>query len=142
MKPTWKIVLFSGSRNWTDMPSVMSTIEEVFLRYLTDLLLLQGGAAGLDYIVREYALGRGLPCITMNAAWDAHGRAAGPIRNNWMTRFRPVESHLFYSDLHKKSRGTWHMEQTLQKERLSYAVYGPDGFEEISTPLENMLARE
>ncbi len=127
MAITWKIVLFSGSRTWTDLPEMASTVEEVFLRYRDNLFIIEGGATGLDQMVREYATGRSLPHAIIPAPWDGYGRAAGPVRNKWLARFRPIESHLFYTDPEHKSRGTLQMEHTLEKARLPYTVHGPNG---------------
>lgn len=46
--------------------------------------VLAGGARGADRHAVAWAKRRGIPSIEMKADWDAHGRAAGPIRNQRM----------------------------------------------------------
>lgn len=36
---------------------------------------------GADWLAKSWAIQRGLQCETFYAAWDLHGKAAGPIRN-------------------------------------------------------------
>jgi hypothetical protein len=45
-----------------------------------------GGFYGADYFAHTWALDRQITCITEPAKWNAHGRAAGPIRNGLMLK--------------------------------------------------------
>lgn len=47
-------------------------------------VVIQGGARGADTLAQLAARRIGLPCITYEADWDRHGKAAGPIRNQQM----------------------------------------------------------
>jgi predicted Rossmann-fold nucleotide-binding protein len=44
-------------------------------------LLLHGGARGADAAIARAADQLGWPALALPAAWERHGRAAGPIRN-------------------------------------------------------------
>lgn len=44
-------------------------------------LLLHGGARGADAAIARAAHQLGWPALALPAAWERHGRAAGPIRN-------------------------------------------------------------
>jgi predicted Rossmann-fold nucleotide-binding protein len=44
-------------------------------------LLLHGGARGADAAIARAAHQLGWPALALPAAWELHGRAAGPIRN-------------------------------------------------------------
>jgi predicted Rossmann-fold nucleotide-binding protein len=44
-------------------------------------LLLHGGARGADAAIARAAHQLGWPAMALPAAWQRHGRAAGPIRN-------------------------------------------------------------
>ena len=46
--------------------------------------IVQGGADGADRLAAEWCWDHGLPVGTFNADWKAHGKAAGPIRNQRM----------------------------------------------------------
>jgi predicted Rossmann-fold nucleotide-binding protein len=48
--------------------------------------IIEGGASGADSAARAWATARGIPVVTVKADWQAHGRAAGPIRNEEMAR--------------------------------------------------------
>ncbi len=47
-------------------------------------LVIEGGAQGADCFAAEWADETGTPHRQFNAAWNTHGRAAGPIRNKRM----------------------------------------------------------
>jgi hypothetical protein len=49
-------------------------------------LLVNGGARGADTLAKEWALVVGAEVLTMPADWGRHGRAAGPMRNEQMTK--------------------------------------------------------
>lgn len=46
-----------------------------------EIVVVQGGAAGVDAIARADAERDGLRVETFAADWERHGKAAGPIRN-------------------------------------------------------------
>lgn len=46
--------------------------------------VIQGGASGADARAREWARYHDIPCVTFEADWRTHGKAAGPIRNQRM----------------------------------------------------------
>lgn len=46
--------------------------------------LIEGGATGADSLARTWATHRDIPVITERADWKAHGRGAGPRRNQKM----------------------------------------------------------
>lgn len=50
-------------------------------------LVITGEASGVDTVAREWAALRGIPCMVFPAAWQALGKAAGPIRNGWMLAY-------------------------------------------------------
>ena len=53
-------------------------------------LLREGGAAGAAQLAREWAADRGVPVDTVPADWNAHGRAAGPIRDRAILAGEPL----------------------------------------------------
>jgi YspA, cpYpsA-related SLOG family len=60
------------------------------------LVVIQGGARGLDSLAREWCKKNGVPCITMDAHWEYYHSAAGPIRNGWMIEFCfPTHCYVF-----------------------------------------------
>lgn len=54
------------------------------------ITIIQGGAPGADTCAKHWATRNLVPVETVKADWKAHGRAAGPIRNQRMIdEFRP-----------------------------------------------------
>lgn len=49
--------------------------------------IVSGRASGADRAGERWAHGRGLPVKGFPADWDAHGKAAGPIRNRAMAAY-------------------------------------------------------
>ncbi len=74
------IVLICGSRDWPDPDAVLRVVAS--LPHGT--LVVHGGARGADAMADAAALACGLNTIKYPADWQAHGRAAGPIRNQRM----------------------------------------------------------
>jgi hypothetical protein len=79
------VVLFSGSRKWTDRARVRRDLEGL----PAGSLVIEGGAIGLDKIVREEAPKLGLHVATVHALWDFFRRPAGFKRNEAMAMLQP-----------------------------------------------------
>jgi predicted Rossmann-fold nucleotide-binding protein len=55
-------------------------------------LLLHGGARGADAAIARAAHQLGWPALALPAAWERHGRAAGPIRNRELLELAVAEA--------------------------------------------------
>jgi predicted Rossmann-fold nucleotide-binding protein len=83
-------VVVTGGRDYDDRNAVHREIRRLVDKAgdRQNLLMINGGARGLDTIVRELCDEMGIPCITMFAPWNSrHGNRAGPVRNQWMIDF-------------------------------------------------------
>lgn len=80
-------VLVYGGRNYSDATTLRGVLTHLATLWDEPYLVINGGARGADSLAKEWALKRGYPCITMDAPWDAMGRAAGSIRNGWMIEY-------------------------------------------------------
>ena len=81
-----RLAIVCGSRRCT------APGREIVWRSLSEIMpgfIIQGGADGVDRAAKEWAEKNGVPCATVAANWDFHGKAAGPIRNGWMLRLNP-----------------------------------------------------
>lgn len=77
-------VIVTGGRDF-DNKSLLNYVLNLF-----DISrLIQGGASGADKLALNYALLNDIPSKTFNADWEAHGKAAGPIRNGQMLKAYP-----------------------------------------------------
>lgn len=81
-----KRVLVTGSRDMqkADYELVAATLERVRQRLGGRFVLIHGAAPGADSLAAEWALINRIPAWGFPADWDAHNRAAGPIRNREM----------------------------------------------------------
>ena len=77
---------YNGDAEWNHVMGVLSEIH----RATPISAVIQGDASGADLLGRCWAEMYGVKCISVPADWNAHGRAAGPIRNKRMlTDFKP-----------------------------------------------------
>lgn len=74
-------ILVSGGRDYNDREHLFAILDE-YLGQVT--ILIHGGASGADTLAGEWGQTRGIPVQVFPANWLAHGKAAGPIRNQQM----------------------------------------------------------
>lgn len=111
------VVLFCGSRGWTDREAIRRDIEAL----PDNAVVVEGGARGADRIAREEALRRGLHVATVDALWDLYGKSAGYKRNAAMVRM--VSSVYAYT---LDSRGTAHTIAMAQRMEIPVFVRRPE----------------
>jgi YspA, cpYpsA-related SLOG family len=97
-----QVVLFSGSRKWTDRDRIRRDLEGL----PPDSVIIEGGAPGADRIAGFEARRLGIHVAEVAALWDHHDRSAGYRRNEAMARLRP---DLLYAYPLGDSPGTRHM---------------------------------
>lgn len=76
-------LLVCGGRDWRGRAAIVRALTSIKAKHGISLLI-QGGASGVDRLASEWAHGQGIEVATFDADWQAHGRAAGPIRNRRM----------------------------------------------------------
>jgi len=74
-----KTIIVTGGRDYDDFNMVQDVLD-----LFKPTLIVQGGANGADTLARHYADSEKVKCITYEADWTKHGKAAGPIRNRLM----------------------------------------------------------
>lgn len=80
-------IIVAGSRTINDPLTVRETLRESPFT-LRDVEIVTGGARGVDAAAKQFASERmQLDHQEVEAAWDEHGRAAGPIRNEEMAGY-------------------------------------------------------
>ncbi|WP_254959099.1 MULTISPECIES: hypothetical protein [unclassified Cyanobium] len=65
--------------------------------------LFHGGARGADAAIARAAHQLGWPALALPAAWERHGRAAGPIRNRELLQLAVAEALAHTSPGHSTS---------------------------------------
>lgn len=83
------IVVVTGGRDYNKRETVFKTLDWVNLSD-TITTVRQGGANGADRLGLDWARVNGVRVETFKAMWDAHGLAAGPIRNRQMLEQHPA----------------------------------------------------
>ncbi len=81
---TFERVLVTGSRTYEDRAAVRRDLAAVLAKFgcrPDQVVVVNGMARGLDTVAREAAVELGMRVEDHPAAWDRHGRAAGPRRN-------------------------------------------------------------
>lgn len=113
-----------GSRNFTDE----TLFETVLLRYLDELgnpdieCIISGGAQGADTLADRWATDNYVPIKVYPADWNAHGKAAGPIRNELIIN---AATHVLAFPS-KNGKGTQDTISRAQKKSLPLKVYYVD----------------
>jgi hypothetical protein len=74
-----RVVIVTGSRNWTDRDSLWAALDAA-----KPTLLVHGGARGADYEAWEWAITRKVRHEVHCADWDRWGKSAGMRRNREM----------------------------------------------------------
>jgi len=72
-------VVVCGGRDYDNRDLVF-----LVLAVLQPQVVIEGGASGADALARAWTKEVGNRLITIEADWETHGKAAGPIRNGWM----------------------------------------------------------
>lgn len=134
--PEHRLILFTGSRNWTDT----NAVDEVFgedLMYRRDIIV-EGGHRwhdefgnvqvdrSLDAIAWSLAGERGFSSYTFRAPWDNFRKRAGSLRNEHMARLLPDYTYAFPLP---GSKGTWDMVRRIKGRGLPGQYWTPDGWE-------------
>lgn len=85
--PVFRLIV-AGTRTFSDYPILRAKLDALLagkVRQGVHVVIIQGGARGADALAARYAIERGYECVDVPADWDAHGKAAGPIRNKQMS---------------------------------------------------------
>lgn len=88
-------VIICGGRDFNEAESAWRGLD-LLDHDMKILTVIEGGATGADRIGRGWAVARNKNVITVCADWDAHGRAAGPIRNQRMLDEYKPDAVLFF----------------------------------------------
>ena len=78
---TW---IICGGRGFADAEMFNSAMGDLIRLRGVPEVVVQGGAQGADAMARQWGERYAIDIITVSADWGQHGRAAGPIRNQYM----------------------------------------------------------
>lgn len=75
-------VIVCGGRGYQDRARLFAVLDDLHAANPIDLLI-HGNAKGADQLADEWAVGK-CDTSTFLPAWEEHGKAAGPMRNQRM----------------------------------------------------------
>lgn len=75
-----RVAIF-GSRKFVQTQEDRVRVCDTVRQLPAGTVVVSGGAPGVDTLATDEANAIGLIAVTVNAPWDVHGRAAGPMRN-------------------------------------------------------------
>lgn len=103
-------LVVTGGRAYYNEPLIHGALERCDKEYGIGVLIC-GGATGVDTICEHWARRRGKEIVRMVPDWDAHGKAAGRIRNLAMILQGKPDRALVFPG----GRGTAHMHSELME---------------------------
>lgn len=117
-----RVVLLTGSRDWTDAGLIRETLTRLN-DTIPGLVIRHGDCpTGADAIAAQWCAANAVAQDPVPADWAAHGKAAGPIRNQAMLDREPCPEA--YVAFHKgASRGTQDMVVRCEKAGIRGNVY-------------------
>lgn len=111
--------IIAGSRHITSQVEVLKAILQVPFQ-ITEVVC--GAARGVDMLGAQWANQCRKPSVPVkyfHAAWDTHGKAAGPMRNVQMAEYADALIAVWDG----KSRGTKHMIDTAKQHGLQVYIH-------------------
>ena len=90
------------------------------IKNLESIEIVEGGATGIDFLAKSYAISKNIKRKEFPADWDKHGRAAGPIRNKQMAEYSDILIAFRYVD--NPSRGTENMIRQAKENNLKIII--------------------
>lgn len=113
------VLMIAGCRHYTKYWQFAKEINKLIKRVPKDqILIVEGGARGTDYLAYLYGRRNNIPVVTYPADWDGLGNRAGYVRNIEMLE---DATHLaaFWD---YESRGTRHSIENSKKYEVSLRV--------------------
>ena len=119
-------LLVVGSRSITDYDLVRSYLDALVLTDLVnfDIVIVSGGAKGVDSMAERYAEERGFDKVVIKADWNRFGKSAGYRRNAEMHKFIaqfPNRACIAFWD--GKSKGTAHNFDLVKQYNTPLTIY-------------------
>jgi len=120
-------VLVCGDRNYVDkkyLTKMLNHFDDLFYEHsLYEWTgIIEGGARGADTLAGEWATSAGIPLEVFPANWEAHGKAAGPIRNQQMLdEGGPGLVIAFHTNI-RESKGTLDMITRANKAKIPVII--------------------
>lgn len=110
-------LLIAGSRGYTNYPEFKLRVDKRLKGLdLSKVLIIEGGARGVDRLARQYAIEQGIQYKTFEAEWDKYGKKAGMLRNEKMAELA-THAMLFWDG---ESPGTRNMRDICEQYEIPF----------------------
>lgn len=118
-----KYLLIAGSRDFNDREMFNQVTRALIDGDERFTVIVEGGASGADTMAREYAEEHDMKYEEFRADWKKYGRAAGPKRNDEMTKYVAEKNGtaLFFWD--GESKGTEQCIKSAGRQKLAVYVW-------------------
>jgi len=118
-------VLVTGGRDFIDVPWLWNVLDDhqpisVIIEGASDEVT--GPYKGADYWANQWALANEVQAIRQPALWRLHGKAAGPIRNEYMITAHKPDLVIAFPG----GNGTAHMVKMAAKYKVACKVLAKD----------------
>ena len=113
-------ILVAGSRNFVNAERLAKIMAE---NVGADDTIVEGGAQGVDSMARQWAEARDINVVEIKADWKKYGRAAGPKRNDEMTKFVAERGGKAVFIWDGESKGTKQCISSARKRELEIRLY-------------------
>ncbi len=121
-------VAIVGSRDYPHLDFVRAIVQQIHRKY-PNAIIVSGGARGVDRAAEEEARRLGMrPPKVFLADWNAHGRAAGMLRNSEIV----AESEIVLAFWDGRSRGT--LDTITKAQAAGKRVFVYDLHKRLTTP--------
>lgn len=117
-------VLVTGGRDFNDkklLDRVMHA-QKLDLPEGSEMIIVQGGAKGADFLARRWALSWNIPLINIPADWRKFDKGAGAVRNQQMLDWFPIELVIAFPG----GKGTADMVERADKAKIEIIHAGED----------------
>jgi hypothetical protein len=121
-------VLVCGDRNYRISygATLRSLMDELADQWGTrDLLVIEGGAPGVDSLAKIAARKVNIHVAEIDALWDTRQRSAGAQRNEIMALLNPFHCYAIHENI-SESKGTARMLQICHTWGIPYTLLGGD----------------
>ena len=113
-------VIIAGGRDFNDYDRLKRKADSLLTvkARTSDIVIVSGHAKGADTLGERYAKEKGFGLELYPADWEAHGKAAGVMRNKRMAEV--ADALIAFWD--GQSRGTWNMIEEAEARKLPIRV--------------------
>ena len=130
----WVLVTGEAPRGRGDLPaplkaSYRAAVHKALAQLPSTAAVIHGGARGVDSLAHEWCLHNQRDVVRWPADWEAYGKLAGPMRNQYMLDMVYPDLVLaFHTDL-DKSVGTKDMVRRAQRDWIDVDIHTIDPLE-------------